>query len=591
MIFCTHCGSKQQEDMSFCQDCGKALVIDNTPSPQRTQKQGLTTKQKKQLLGIIGASVLVFGIYKGGETLADGTKTAESFREAVMEKDADRVLSHLTARDADVELTEKHAKDLIDYYHGDSPAMNHLSNYLEEKTFWIQQGSNPAMAAGNSTSGIHSLSFENTGNQWLFFDKYEFVVDSFPLEVYSNQTDLTFSVDGEEVQHEISSDGLYLLGNYPPGDYEITGELDSNFVQLESTVEKHHFYNEPIDLWFDVDEIQLQANVNDSKLFINDEDTGRTIGIDSEYIGPVLLDGSMDFHIEKEAPFGIVSSQKVAVQDYSMELALQANEEIIADVKEDLSQILEGDGFTRLQNNNNTIEILESIEIYTDSTSIENTGSQWKIWIHVRENWQSESWTDDEVDMVPYERERDYELLYNTDSESWALLQTEGTYATLEGSSETISFEYEDRLKALISEKEEDAMATHRENEEDNLFYLFNSFISSNVNAINGGHTDDVVSYIDPKATDYIDTVVDYADHLIGRNISQSFQGVEIIDFSSSDDEHYEVTTFEDYIIYYDDNDEVKRKTFESHYDVRLTTEGFKVVELLETTEQSSEDL
>jgi len=589
MAFCKQCGTKQETLSENCHHCGAKLP--HPPAEKQPVKKGPTKKQKIIIAGLLASVIAGVGLYQTGSTMADGTKKVDNIRIAMSEKDSESLLSYMTTRDSEKELTERHAEDIISLYHDDRYFAEELDDYLANRSEWIQRGANPALAEEQDIYDLPWFSFEKTGRQWLLYDNYDIVIDTIPLYVYSNESDVSFSVDGQKVDHKDGGDGSFQLGNYLPGHYAITGQLESDFVDLEVETEKAHFYDHSVDVWFDVNHVELTSSIDDATLFINDEDSGITVGTAPTSVGPVLLDGSMTFHVEKEAPFGMIASESYPVYDSYMDLSLSATDEVLTNAVADIQDSFETDGMSRIALNSYDTELLEKIDFNKDNTSIYFNESAWELHVPVTEYWQVDtSWSSDDIDMNAYENHRQYEMVYNTASDTWVLQQTPSIYNSYDGAVETISFDYEGELGDILAQQEANTLEEFRESAETNLNQLFHNFINANIEMINYGHSTEVLSYIDPEATDYREIVTDYAEYLEDRNITQTFMDVEVLDFSTSDDESYHVTTFEDYIIYYDDDDDVKRKTFETEYNVRLTSEGFKVVELLETNEQSSED-
>ncbi|UTR16146.1 hypothetical protein MM221_06190 [Salipaludibacillus sp. LMS25] len=592
MNYCKHCGSKQEEGKHFCPSCGGDLRPgENVSSPANPTPSKPTTRQKKMAVAILGGIVVLFSGYKVGDALADGTRVIEHFRTAVEEKDHGTVLKYLHLEGTDHSLSEDHAKDLINFFHDHDHALTGFNRYLDEKSEWLEEGSNVRSEDNPFSSGLPALTFEQTGTRWMLYDRYEFVLQALPLQVDVRQKDISFKVDGEPVDYELTADGLFDLGSFAPGNYDITAELATDFVELEQSVSTSHFFDVPVYLQFNVDDIELTANVDDAELFINGETANMVIGRDANLVGPVLLDGSMAFHIEKETPFGQVSSLPIQADRSYLDLYLEAHETLLEEVQSDLEALFAENSANVYDITDKHIQVLENVHLFKENSYIEQNGSQWWLHLQVTEKWhQDEALYDDDIALVPYEEAYYYELLYNTGSESWTLMNRERAYTTFTGDMLTITLNYEDELHAVLARQEEATKEEYRAEAESYLTYLFNDFIRANVRLINGGTADESFSYIYDGASEYKESIADYADYLDGRNITQTFMGADILEVSPADDDTYTVTTFEDYIIYYEDDHETKRKTFESKYEVKLTNEGFKVVELTKTEEQSSED-
>ncbi|WP_280770662.1 TcaA 3rd/4th domain-containing protein [Salipaludibacillus daqingensis] len=610
MKFCTTCGTERDPNSLFCQECGTKYestssgtkpdeinqkpVTKQTPSPPATpQPIKLTKKQKQIFVGVAAVCLLIFGLFKVGESLTDGKKVAAGFRDAVVEQDANTVLDYLTAENWDGELTEDHANEIISYFHSDTMTLGTFEQYIDEQISVLDSNEASAAEGYYTTSGLDSLSFQKTGKTFLFYDKYEFTLEAFPLLVYSNHEDTTFLVNDDEVEKRATPEGFYSLGDFPVGTYEITGLLDTEYVSLENEISSYHYYqDDPIHLTFDLQEVYINTNVGESSLHVNGNESEVTIPFEGNYFGPVVLDGSLQLHLEKETPFGNLSTEHITLEgnQYEYQLDFGLSSSILDEAIEDLAADLE-DSYDRLKSGNSDVEILESINVYTDDHYIEYSQDAWYLTLESEEKWQREvstSWFNDSSTIQEETDYKNYTLIFSEEDSQWEL-EDHRTINYLTVSDETFSpikITDDDDITELISE---DQLQQYRDDIEDELTNLFSDYFFEFADATRSQDTSEIVLYIDEDSTDFIEKNKNEMEELIDDNTTKTHLTTFDQDYSTDDEITYEVMITESYSIDLDDG-QTSIKEEEYTFDVKLTSDGFKIVDLLESEVISTEE-
>lgn len=159
MKYCGKCGTQNDDAMSFCKNCGKALMAFNSspvppaaPGPVTMDGGGVAAPKKldPKILGIIAvaagialviALLAIFGVFGGGVK----TDIAIKYLEASFDEDGETVLELMVPKDIREELLEAvedeynmDEDDLIENYEeycgGDEEFISAKFEYLEDCT-------------------------------------------------------------------------------------------------------------------------------------------------------------------------------------------------------------------------------------------------------------------------------------------------------------------------------------------------------------------------------------------------------------------------------------------------------------------------
>lgn len=157
----------------------------------------------------------------------------------------------------------------------------------------------------------------------------------------------------------------------------------------------------------------------------------------------------------------------------------------------------------------------------------------------------------------------------------------ERTFPTGVKKSNTVTVDGDSYMYLEFKEAETEAVDDPKEE----LNSLMNGYISSNMDAINYGDFSYVSNYLDPSGPAYKQTR-NYNQQLNDRGIGEDSLKVEVKDYEIVDENTFKVFTYEEYKIYYSEDEVEKFKAFNAQYLVKVTEDGnMKVYQLIDTKE------
>ncbi|WP_078553931.1 zinc ribbon domain-containing protein [Bacillus alkalicellulosilyticus] len=623
MRFCNQCGTQVPEETTFCNNCGAKLEARKTKSPSSASGNlpslpALTKKTKIIAASVVAVLFLFFGAYKVGEAITDKDKKLNSFLEAVISEDVEGVQKYLVSADPELEVTEQHVSDLIAYFQEYPYEKEELLATLREQSKHYDLGGQGRFieAMGSNVAYSYLINLQKEGKKFLLFDNYEFQIEPVELKLYTNYPDVSFVLDGNEVAGKKVEDGYISLGKFLPGNYKVKGILENEFLNLEKEIDTNLFYSSIHHLMFDFDEVYIETSIENASVFLNGKETGLTLSAYGEYFGPVLIDESMELHLEVESPFGVIKSKPVVIDgseiypiftipDNQSTLIYETIDGFITDYRkariERDKRVIKHASSSLSESIIDEIDWMRSSDQYyigyvterivdLDSVKVIQNEDGWFMTLTTAEDWEESYFYIDQTPTPQYNKHYiHYYLTYDHPNKKWVVEAMEGGYGTEFENTEVFTFKKEDQeseVENLLSnlKKEIANSISHADFE-----YFMSSYISSAVNAINARDFSRMSHFIDPKADAYIKEMSDYIDYLESRGIYEDFISTIVTDVENIDDEFFHVTTEETYVIYYESGSALL-KTFESEYRVRLTSDGLRVNKLEKTTELSSVD-
>ncbi|PRO65869.1 TcaA NTF2-like domain-containing protein [Alkalicoccus urumqiensis] len=598
MAFCTKCGSELQN--GSCPTCHSA-------PPARS------AKKSKKSYALIVPLVLLGGTHLFLNYWTAPDRVIEGFEQAVLAEDADALSDYVGT--ASGPLTTEYLQQFSDYIN-DSPYISRdFSLFIEEQH--LLAASDNFVSASNqyeAPMNLHFLKLTTNDSILGLYDTYTFEIAEQPLLISTNYEDVSFTVNGEVVTASDQGGDTYWLGDYPPGTYDITAslELDHDNVQRSDTLELFDG-NDVFSLPFHLDYVYVETHVEEADLYYNGE-PAMEVGLGETEFGPVLLEGDEEMQIRADSPFGALASEVFFADEsthHAIELSLAGEDAdaVMASLEEAVAE----------EYNSGYDDILESVTFYPESLSILQDGSWYagieadEEWVSVYEDYNSEVVTDTKVGEVVYlfeytgdawehyytetsYEDRDIyseEVVQNVDSADTAAAELQ---AQIDEEAAALQAEIEAEEATLQAEIEAEEAAYEQQQAEAaeeqlwmDLDYLMSDFTSESVYAVNSGDTSYLESYIHPDGSDYQAEAFDYILSLYDRNITQSIDWINVVDYDMSGDT-ITVYTEEEYTIDYD-LEEVKVKTFDSVYELKEHDGILKIVRLVETTETASEDV
>ncbi|WP_439644274.1 TcaA second domain-containing protein [Halalkalibacter wakoensis] len=141
-----------------------------------------------------------------------------AFTESVEERDMESVSGFLVSEGN--EITNQHVEYLLDYLHEHPDKKEQL---LDELTETVRTSSFQKERSSEEQNEVdfgedRLILFQQRGKHFFLFNRYEFVLQSFPLMVHTDQGDIRFFLNGEEISSKAVDNG-FKLGSILPGYY------------------------------------------------------------------------------------------------------------------------------------------------------------------------------------------------------------------------------------------------------------------------------------------------------------------------------------------------------------------------------------
>lgn len=285
------------------------LKITSKLAKEKKEKSApLKRKLKLIVYSIVFLAIVAGALYGSYRYIAyteSEEKLVEKFETAIVEKDYATLMSILTTSDQRLSLIEDTLQPFLKYFEQNPKVLSSSMKQLEQDQEMI-------------------TTEEETILKVVEGDKKYYIVPTYQIEIYSSfvsvQTDrknANIYVNGEEVAVADSDNYTKNIGPLVPGNYEIEVVWESELVTLNDkrTVELFNSTVEEQVIEFNLtgEMIGLNANYPDAKLFVNGKDSGITIAEASSF-GPVLTDGTLKVHAEKDFGWGVVKSPEVKIE-------------------------------------------------------------------------------------------------------------------------------------------------------------------------------------------------------------------------------------------------------------------------------------
>ncbi|MCR6515607.1 MAG: TcaA 3rd/4th domain-containing protein [Clostridium sp.] len=183
--------------------------------------------------------------------------------------------------------TKEELKPLSDYYKGKDTLVNNLIDDIKD-----------------DKSKIMKL----TSSKSLFLENYSLDLNTFTLTIENDNKDADLYLNDKEVKGTTEIKGLI------PGEYKLKGVVKSEFGDIKKEESILLMKDEKVNFKIGANFITLHSNFDDAKVFINGEDSNKTVK-EFKNAGPFPSDGSVKISIEKDLPWGKVKSEEVQIKD------------------------------------------------------------------------------------------------------------------------------------------------------------------------------------------------------------------------------------------------------------------------------------
>lgn len=179
------------------------------------------------------------------------------------------------------------------------PLMDYFSNNISKIENTIR--------SLKTTDSSNEFTLEKT--KGLFKDKYKININLVNLTITSNFNEGEFTLNNTNklIDGDTFSDII-------PGSYTIKGVLQSEYGDIVDTKDIVISENKKETFTFNAININVESDYEEAEIFINDVNTGYKV-LDNKEIGPIISDGSVNVHLEKDFPWGRINSGNVAIKD------------------------------------------------------------------------------------------------------------------------------------------------------------------------------------------------------------------------------------------------------------------------------------
>lgn len=269
---------------------GKNIVIEKLFSLLSFLKElyffKLIRRRWKLAILILLAFFLFFGYFLG--RINTSREYILSKLEMSLKNSDTSTLSDIVKVDGE-RVKEKNLESLVEYYSNGNNKIDtlitNLKNNNETKDFKLQS------------------------KKYFFWNMYYLDVKTFNIKIKSNF---------EEGNFILGNSGKVKAGetikNVIPGNYKITGSLNSNYEEIKTSKEIVVMEDKEIELNFPATKITINSDFQDAEVYINGKDIKKEVK-DLKDFGPVPTDGTVSVYLEKDFPWGRNKGEEVKITE------------------------------------------------------------------------------------------------------------------------------------------------------------------------------------------------------------------------------------------------------------------------------------
>ena len=340
MKYCKKCGNEIQSGQEFCTNCGEIVetstLSQDIETKQRSQNKQPTFLNKKRfwILAIIIVILLaaLFAGYKIYDSKNHPSKIVQEFEKAIEQENTKKVVQLLNSGQDEMEVKEKEAKMLFDYYEAHPDIYADTIQILREEAVALED--NDMMVTKKKKNVF--LNLVETENKWLLFNQYGLSFKPVYFKITVNQPEVSVTLNDQK-QIAIKEDEKKTFGPLLPIEHEIIGTYKGKYgsATVKESIIPSDYDEKTITVELDVtgNEVSLSSNYEDAIVFINGESTEKTVN-DLSTIGPVLTDGTVKIHAEVTKEGHKLKSEEVAVTEEDQSIRLYIDDSIIEKEKE-----------------------------------------------------------------------------------------------------------------------------------------------------------------------------------------------------------------------------------------------------------------
>lgn len=338
MKFCKNCGKELSGNAQFCKECGTPvhqqtnMQVSNSQSV--SERKPMSPQKKKWIIAGVAAAILLIGAYKIGESLFSQERLINNFEEALINHDDKAMAELLHSSDKKLDINKETVKAFMKYYKENPDEIKVTVESLRNQSEMtdLQEDAENFDDLFSSTSDEMVTILQD--GKFIFYDKYQLMIDSTYLTVETNYKDTELYINNEKVDKADQADFVKTYGPYVPGIHDVKAKLKTDFVDLvvEDSITTHGGDQQTVDLYLEGEDVHIDTSIDSEevdlkgKLYINGKDVGIN-PFQNEEFGPVLTDGTMKAAVEAELPWGTIKTNEKEIHSTYTEINLGEHEE------------------------------------------------------------------------------------------------------------------------------------------------------------------------------------------------------------------------------------------------------------------------
>lgn len=347
MVFCTSCGSQNDQGKAFCTGCGDSLpkqenTGEDAPIPGRK-----TSSPKMKIVAVIFILAVAFigGLHSYLSNKYSSTHFIDRVVTALGEGDGEELLENLTIEDENIDSDKEILKEFSIF----------ISNQIDLEDLRSQ------LIKGVKVIGDSGTSWEiedNQGNilfkikpgkkKWWLYEQYNLVIVPFEQVFVTNLKENPVKVEVEgrilEVIPKENSDALPVIPRKLLGDATLSskyGNQSLHYETIPSEAEKNKIVT-PLN--FQVNNVMIESNKEEAVLYVNGKSTGESIKEKGNILAEVPEDASISIHAVKRGNNGKEQLSNIVAYSGEETIHLLFDEDEGAAITEEGSGQMQTDG-------------------------------------------------------------------------------------------------------------------------------------------------------------------------------------------------------------------------------------------------------
>lgn len=295
-------------------------------------KKELTRKQKISAFSILFFLVIILILYSAASYRFSKGSAISRLQKAIANNDAKTAASLIRSSDKKLTIDEKNIRSFLIYMNKNPSHLQILLDTLHKQSSSLD---------GKKDTGCWNcyLTLKKSPEKFLGFSTYYFEMKPCYADISTNYASTKVYVDGKYMftsDPDAFNNEAVTCGPFVQGEHKLKAACETIIGKSEST--------ESVDLVSNISDIgvpynyrcsigvkdsfvYVYCNVEDSEIFINGNDTGKTSS-EIKVLGPVNNNPDTKVYAEKNSPWGVLRSDETSIEaNGTMLLNFNANNE------------------------------------------------------------------------------------------------------------------------------------------------------------------------------------------------------------------------------------------------------------------------